>query len=546
MKKVICLLLSLILCLLALTACGGGEDETSALAQSTDAAPESSDDSGIPEKPDPAELVGHYICTGITLAGIEMRGDGVWLTLEEGGTGVFDDSIGEYPIDWSVIYGGFTFTSPDSDLVYNGTYENGVIKMSAPALGGEYTMEKEQAADSAAAGDDAAALVGGDPVSGGETGSEAEAEPAEIAITSNMPEWWDGQWYGWYNIHEAGGVWKEQEGEAFSCVAFIDMRDDLTGTFYLWDFYEELAAVEIVLEPDVGAKGMGFVSAVTGEMFGNFAVGSRAFDISPGAEKVDDLIWINSEVAQTNNPEEYYVEYELVLRPWGVVWGDSGYDPPSADAWYKEMMAEHSSMLEALKEATIGNFGSPVFIHPDLPERAYEANAPRDGSAGSSGGSGLGLAEDGIGSDDPVNLAGPTAEINKFDKFFMSYPTDTFAIDEEAILDTVAAKDGSVDISYILRRSPDDYASEMEFFDSYESYDEYSTEELYIAGYKARRITYYDSWEGYNSLVYIDFAYEGDSTGYFGIQIGIKSEAGVASTWTPEVRAILQTIRVEQ
>jgi hypothetical protein len=451
-----------------------------------------------------------------------MRGDGIWLTLEADGTGVFDDSIGEYPIEWSVTYGGFTFTSPESEIVYNGTYEDGVIKMGAPSLGGEYTMEKE----------------------GGVSDSnknESENEPAEPVFSSNMPEWWDGQWYGTYVVTDAGGVWSEQAGEVFDCLAFIDMRDDLTGTLYLWDYYEELGTVEIVLEPNVGTNGMGFVSAVSGEMFGNFAVSSRAFDISPGAEKVDDLIWINSEVAQTNNPEEYYVEYELVLRPWGVMWDDSGYDPPSGYAWYQEQTALTGSMLEALAGATIGNFGSSVFIHPDLPERAFEPNAPRDGSASSPAG-----GAPAVTSAEAGNLTGPLAEINESDRFFMSYPSDTFAVDESAILDTLAAKDGSIKISYLLQHSTDSYTKGMEYFDSYESYEHYSTENLTIAGFDARRITYYDSWFGYISEVYIVFPWEGDSSGNFGVMIEITSEADLASTWTPEIRAILETIRSVQ
>jgi hypothetical protein len=51
-------------------------------------------------------------------------------------------------------------------------------------------------------------------------------------------------------------------------------------------------------------------------------------------------------------------------------------------------MAEYDSMLDLLGEATIGSFGSSVFIHPDLPERAYGPNARFGGDGGESAAAG--------------------------------------------------------------------------------------------------------------------------------------------------------------
>jgi hypothetical protein len=241
-KKTLSLIVAFLLITALLSACGGGASEETAASQET-AEPEVT---AVPDI-DIADFVGHYVCTGIVFAGIEMRGDGIWITFEADGTGVFDDSIGEYPIEWSSEYGleyGFSFTSPESDLVYNGTYENGVIKMSAPSLGGEYTMERETTGDTAPEGEGEDEDEGAEAAADGESkpaddeepeDKAAGEEPAETVITSNMPQWWDGQWYGWYTVHEAGGVWKEQEGEVYVCLAYIDMREDLTGTLYLWD-----------------------------------------------------------------------------------------------------------------------------------------------------------------------------------------------------------------------------------------------------------------------------------------------------------------------
>jgi hypothetical protein len=125
----------------------------------------------------------------------------------------------------------------------------------------------------------------------------------------------------------------------------------------------------------------------------------------------------------------------------------------------------------------------------------------------------------------------------------LSYPSDTFFFDEDAILDTIAAKDDSVKIAIVPQISKEDHEGTMEYYDSYEEYEQYSTKDLTVGGYSARMITYYDSFFGYNAEVHVDFGKELETASYYGVNFSVSSEESLEACTDDAVMAIIQSLK---
>ena len=162
------------------------------------------------------------------------------------------------------------------------------------------------------------------------------------------------------------------------------------------------------------------------------------------------------------------------------------------------------------------------------------------GSAASSGGdSSSAGASSGGGS-------GAMAELNVKDCFFVNYPEDKFAYGE-FLGQQLVARDESSSIHFTMRDAFSSLESNYEYLDGFKDSKGYSSENLTIAGFKARRVTYTTDFGDYGSDIFIDFDYKGtDSSGYRGISISIESSKDFNSTWTPDIKAVLESARVKQ
>ena len=379
-----------------------------------------------------------------------------------------------------------------------------------------------------------------------DSGSAISAQPLSEALA-----WWDGEWYGYWKVSSADNAYEDYDGGEWDCYAVIDVAADNTATVYFWDDEIELAVIELIMYTDAGGI-MGGATSESGTLFG-FPSEHADWVISPNFNTYDDMIVIQE---WFSDPDGDGFRYEVFLRPWGMLWDDvpSGDRPPDYDSWYIGQSAHTKTMYDALYEPDGG-----VFIHPRLLDGATGgssgggAGGSSGGSTGeSSGGSTGGSAASGGNADGSTGsggagLSGPTAEITLGvgDVYSISYPTNTFDF-SDTFGAKLSAKDGSVAIHLDMQKSNESLESLIEFLDSYGSFEGYSTEDLTVAGFKARRITYKD-WGGEDvSKVFIIFNSTGGIGGYHGVFAEIISEKDLASTWTPEIRAILETSKVAQ
>ncbi|MDR1665374.1 MAG: hypothetical protein LBR83_10730 [Clostridiales bacterium] len=341
------------------------------------------------------------------------------------------------------------------------------------------------------------------------------AKPVTAASAADVSAWWDGQWYGWYNFPEAEGYHADEQGITRDCAVFLDMNGE-TGTLYIWDDYNDLGYAEVVLDTEDGAGPLGRLVAADGTLFG-YEVAEEAWYIDPVESGFEDTFYLTAFAENPYNAADY-VFFELVLRPWGVLWDDVREDnKPVSYEWYKERIEIRDSMLEALSEAAMGGDNHPVFVPDALPRRAYEPNAHTHVAAGLTG------------------------EINIEDKFFMRYPHNAFTVSEE-FENALDANNGTVRITY-YPQNEDDYHAGLTFsLDYHKGAPEYSTAELNVAGFDAVRVSYrdpdYDSY--YESIYFIHFGGEG----YYGAIVTCSSEFDLESTHSPEVQSVLDSIRV--
>ena len=340
-----------------------------------------------------ASDAGYYIIDSIT---------------QEGETFGADDLKG-FGISYYIVLNEDGTMELNTDNVIKGTWEPGVLRYMEDGedVTNEYTRDGDYLTIDIGDGDITLVfkLSSGSPPSTGNSG--AGALPDELA-------WWDGQWYGWYNILEAKGAFSDYDDLALDCSAFIDLSSDGTGTLYIWDDYEELGTIDIIVDFDRGGE-YGVLYTLSGIMF-EHEVEEYGWAVNPSREDYGYTIYVYSDIRDGGD----YIRYEIYLRPWGATWDDmiDSLRPRGYDNWYVPFIADTDSMLEALQESTVTGGGN-VFIHQGLPDRAYGFNSGSgSGNTGSGGSADVGNTQNGGNTGSNAGGAagsdGTDAAINKY------------------------------------------------------------------------------------------------------------------------------------
>lgn len=130
-------------------------------------------------------------------------------------------------------------------------------------------------------------------------------------------------------------------------------------------------------------------------------------------------------------------------------------------------------------------------------------------------------------------------------QIFFDYPSDTFSVDDSAILGTIRANDGSVKITFnaVNNYEVDGVQAQIDYINSYmtEGDVESRAEDLTIAGMQARRVWHVDSdWGDLYMRTVIDFG-DNATESYDGINIAVSG-----SDWdrvnADDVQAIINSI----
>ena len=195
------------------------------------------------------------------------------------------------------------------------------------------------------------------------TGSTDTTLPAPTGDA--LLDWWNGAWYGWWTMTGCSGAYESMAGQWWDACAVIDIGSDYTGTVTIWD--KDYSRADPITQASVtlNSAGVGEHGTVMSESgyFTNLPLEHADWIIDPAINSrfpdVENMICI--EGWYEDGEDEFY--YEVYLRPWGQLWDDFAADYPDDipyyyDDWYLPLVESGSAMPDVVGgEAVSSNSG---------------------------------------------------------------------------------------------------------------------------------------------------------------------------------------------
>lgn len=128
-------------------------------------------------------------------------------------------------------------------------------------------------------------------------------------------------------------------------------------------------------------------------------------------------------------------------------------------------------------------------------------------------------------------------------QIFFDYPASYSYSDDTGML-TFKNTDKSLTIMVKATFNTNDLENTIEYYEGYNTFEEFTQEDITIAGYDALRISYLDEWGDYQMSTLIML---GDDANYFnGISFYASSSKGKDLLSDPELNAMLESVRVTE
>ena len=129
-----------------------------------------------------------------------------------------------------------------------------------------------------------------------ETVSHTEPETSNTT-GDTLLDWWNGEWYGWWKMSGCYGDYESMEGDWWDVCGVIDLDTDYTGTIELWDEdytrSKPMASAQVSLS-EAGTGEHGTVMS-EGGWFTNVTLEHADWIVDPGLLDYDDMIWISGD-----------------------------------------------------------------------------------------------------------------------------------------------------------------------------------------------------------------------------------------------------------
>ena len=166
------------------------------------------------------------------------------------------------------------------------------------------------------------------------TAPETTAAPVESAYS-----WWNGDWYGWWVVYDAGGEYADIVDSWADVCATIYVDGD-TGRVDIWDDTCEegknIAYVDVTFKPGKTDKGR-MLSESGYFLFTDVDSGDWVVDPADSiVSRFDQMIYIRAKAVDPDDSGSW-IDYMIFLRPWGMSWEDVRNDS-CEDMPYTQMM----------------------------------------------------------------------------------------------------------------------------------------------------------------------------------------------------------------
>ena len=160
------------------------------------------------------------------------------------------------------------------------------------------------------------------------------AAPVESAYS-----WWDGDWYGWWVVRDAGGIFEDTVDSWADVCATIYVDGD-TGLVDIWDDTceegENISYVDVTFKPGKSDKGR-MLSESGYYMYSDVESGDWVVDPADSiVSRFDQMIYISARAVDPDDSDNW-IDYMIFLRPWGMSWEDVRSDS-CEDMPYTQMM----------------------------------------------------------------------------------------------------------------------------------------------------------------------------------------------------------------
>ena len=252
----------------------------------------------------------------------------------------------DYDTFETVIEGQFTEIAPGTTLEVKTAY---VLKDAAAKV--EATFEQFLGKKNGTITIDPSTLSR--EASADSTGSTDTTLPAPTGDA--LLDWWNGAWYGWWTMTGCSGAYESMAGQWWDACAVIDIGSNYTGTVTIWD--EDYSRADPMTQASVtlNSAGAGEHGTVMSERgyFTNLPLEHADWIIDPAINSrfpdVENMICI--EGWYEDGEDEFY--YEVYLRPWGQLWDDFAADYPDDipyyyDDWYLPLVESGSAMPDVV------------------------------------------------------------------------------------------------------------------------------------------------------------------------------------------------------
>lgn len=166
----------------------------------------------------------------------------------------------------------------------------------------------------------------------------ASSGGASTATGADPKAFWDGTWYGWFRITEAGGEYADYDGQFSTAWAQFVMDDATAGAFNLYIDNSK---------DSVGSAKMVVIEHGFNVTEGWFYDTENAVDWQVGVTDGDK--W-NIRATYRESDDDYF-KYEFGFRKYGSKWSGTDLLPPSYDAYLEQLEKEAAEAPAAQTDA---------------------------------------------------------------------------------------------------------------------------------------------------------------------------------------------------
>ena len=170
----------------------------------------------------------------------------------------------------------------------------------------------------------------------------------ETSGGEQLRDWWNGDWYGWWNVYGCWGAYEELGSAWWDVCGTIDIGADGTGTVTLWD--EDYTKAEPMVSASVSLNSAGVGTHGTmmseGGTFMDIALEHTDWIVDPGLSEYTDMIYISG--SYENGDDQF--TYDIFLRPWGTSWDDAKAEdlPYYYHDWYLPLIEAGEPMPDSI------------------------------------------------------------------------------------------------------------------------------------------------------------------------------------------------------